>query len=75
MQMSVDLVIIPTLLVSSFVSGFLLSCCPTRYNVQRITELEEDCEDLQWQISKLQMQLEQANNKVVSEDLTENKTE
>lgn len=70
---NIDLVIIPTLLVSSFVSGFLLSCCPTRYNVQRITELEEDCEDLQWQISKLQMQLEQATNKVASQDSTENK--
>lgn len=70
---NIDLVIIPTLLVSSFVSGFLLSCCPTRYNVQRITELEEDCEDLQWQISKLQMQLEQATSKVASQDSTENK--
>jgi len=70
---NIDLVIIPTLLVSSFVSGFLLSCCPTRYNIQRITELEEDCEDLQWQISKLQMQLEQATSKVASQDSTENK--
>lgn len=70
---NIDLVIIPTLLVSSFVSGFLLSCCPTRYNVQRITELEEDCEDLQWQISKLQMQLEQARSNPIPQDSTENK--
>jgi hypothetical protein len=71
----INLVVIPTLLVSSFVSGFLLSCCPTRYNLRRVTELEEDCEDLEWQISKLQLLLEQANNKLASQDSTENKSE
>ena len=71
----VDLVILPTLLISSFVSGFLLSCCPTRYNLRRITELEDDCEHLEWQISKLQIQLEQANDKLASQPTPENKTD
>ena len=71
----INLVVIPTLLVSSFVSGFLLSCCPSRYNVRRVTDLEEDCEDLQWQISKLQLLLEQANDKLASRVSTENKTD
>lgn len=71
----IDLVVLPTLLVCSFVSGFLLSCCPSRYNVRRVTELEDDCEHLEWQISKLQMQLEQANNKLASQESNENKTD
>jgi hypothetical protein len=71
----INLVAIPTMLVCSFVSGFLLSCCPTRYNVRRVSELEEDCDDLQWQLSKLQMQLEQANDRLLSKDTDENKSE
>jgi len=69
----INLVVIPTLLICSFVSGFLLNCFPSHFNVRRITELEEDCDDLQWQISKLQMLLEQATNKVASQESTENK--
>lgn len=69
----VNIVAFPTMLVCSFVSGFLLSCCPTRYNLRRITELEEDCDDLQWQISKLQMQLEQARSNPIPQDSAENK--
>jgi hypothetical protein len=71
----IDLVVLPTLLVCSFVSGFLLSCCPSRYNVRRVTELEDDCEHLEWQISKLQMQLEQATDKLASQESNENKTD
>jgi len=71
----IDLVVLPTLLVCSFVSGFLLSCCPSRYNVKRVTELEDDCEHLEWQISKLQMQLEQATDKLASQESNENKTD
>jgi hypothetical protein len=71
----INLVAIPTMLVCSFVSGFLLSCCPTRYNVRRVSELEEDCDDLQWQISRLEKLLEDANNKLLSKDTDENKDE
>jgi len=71
----INIMAFPTLLVCSFVSGFLLSCCPSRYNVRRVTELEEDCDDLQWQISKLQMQLEQANDKLASHPTPENKSD
>jgi hypothetical protein len=71
----INIMAFPTLLICSFVSGFLLSCCPSRYNVRRVTELEEDCDDLQWQISKLQMQLEQAHDKLASQGSTENKSD
>jgi len=74
-MVDIDLVVLPTLLVCSFVSGFLLSCCPSRYNVKRVTELEDDCEHLEWQISKLQMQLEQATDKLASQESNENKTD
>jgi hypothetical protein len=74
-MVDIDLVVLPTLLVCSFVSGFLLSCCPSRYNVRRVTELEDDCEHLEWQISKLQMQLEQATDKPASQESNENKTD
>jgi len=71
----IDLVVLPTMLVCTFVSGFLLNCCPSRYNNSRINELELQQDELEWQISRLQKLLEDANSKLLSKDTDENKDE
>lgn len=71
----IDLVVLPTMFVCTFVSGFLLNCCPTRYNLGRINELELQQDELEWQISRLQQLLEDANDRFLSKNTDENKDE
>ncbi len=44
----VDIVVLPFMFVCVFVSGFLLNTCA---NKKRVSELEEDVEALEWQLS------------------------
>jgi hypothetical protein len=69
----VDIVALPFMFVCTFVSGFLFNCCAAKYNIGRINELEEQNHELEWYISKLQRQLEQATDTLSSQDSTENK--
>ena len=44
----VDIVVLPFMFVCIFVSGFLLNTCT---NKKRISELEDEVDELQWQLS------------------------
>jgi hypothetical protein len=51
----VDIVVLPFMFVCIFVSGFLLNTCT---NKKRVSELEDEVDELQWQLSAATHKLE-----------------